>query len=157
MQHNHSGYSSNTFSLGESFEALMSLNIRTAQKLFLSSQEEFLNVRGPEDLLEKTIEIMVETSQTNLNYIRDLFQIFQAPAMDIAKNNIKEATESLEKSILLKPQAMKKQTAVKKVVSKMKSAQKTINKTLDLSTKKKPGFHKTDTTKSHTSSHNKTH
>lgn len=157
MQHTHNGYPSNTLPLEKSFEALMSLNVRTAQKLFLLSQEEFSKIHGPEEFLEKTIEIMVETSQTNLDYLHDLFQIFQTPTMDIAKSKIQETTKSLKQSILLKPQAMKKQTAVKKVASKMKSAQQPINKTLDLSTKKKPGFHKTGTTKSHSPSHNKTH
>lgn len=89
-----------TNSLEQSFNALMELNINTVQRLFFTSHEELMNIRHPEEFLEKTVGIMVENGQKNMEYVQDFFQIFESHMLRITLKDSKKSIKKADKDLV---------------------------------------------------------
>lgn len=68
----------------EPFKAITELNIKTLQSLAYFKQEQFAEVKKPEDLMEIQINFIVENGHKALNYMEQSLQIIEK-AM---KNNV---------------------------------------------------------------------
>lgn len=69
----------------EQFQAITKLNIETMQGLAIKP-EELVNLKKPEDLLEKQISLAVENGHRALNYMQKSFDIFEKALLTIAKD-----------------------------------------------------------------------
>ena len=54
---------------------IMELNARTMQRFAYLMPAEMLMVKKPEQMMEKNIELLMESSQTALNYMQNIFGI----------------------------------------------------------------------------------
>lgn len=67
--------------LADSFEKpvieLMELNMKTLQNFSYLMPNEILNIRRPEEAMEKNLELFIENSQTALTYMQDMFDIME--------------------------------------------------------------------------------
>lgn len=61
----------------EPFQAIAELNIKTLQNLTYLKPEEFANVKKPEEMLEKQIELAVANGHKALDYMQKSFQIIE--------------------------------------------------------------------------------
>lgn len=61
----------------EPFQAIAELNVKTLQGLTYLKPEELANLKKPEELLEKQINLAVENGHKALDYMQKSFQIFE--------------------------------------------------------------------------------
>lgn len=76
----------------EPFKAIADLNIKTLQGLSFIKPEELAQVKKPEELLEKQINMAVENGHKALDYLQQSFQILEKAMLGIVKET-KKATE----------------------------------------------------------------
>lgn len=68
----------------EPFQQLAELNVRTLQSLTYIKPDEFANVKKPEELLEKQIELAVANGHKALDYMQKSFQILEKAMLSFA-------------------------------------------------------------------------
>jgi predicted RNA-binding protein with EMAP domain len=76
----------------EPFQAIAELNVKTLQGLNYLKPEELAQLKKPEELLEKHINLIVENGHKALDYMQKSFQIFES-AMLSAVQEVKDKTE----------------------------------------------------------------
>ena len=78
--------------LQEPFQAIAELNVKTLQGLTYIKPEELAQVKKPEELLEKQINLAVENGHKALDYMQKSFQIIEKALF----NFVQEAKKSSE-------------------------------------------------------------
>jgi hypothetical protein len=106
---------------------LMELNIKTIQRLTASiTPVEFLNARKPEELLHKNMNAFINNTQTVLDYVQDVFQIFEHNLLD-STHQVVEQTKAAVRPVT---QAVSSKAAiVKKSKPVIRSGASKLNET----------------------------
>lgn len=76
----------------EPLQAMAELNVKTFQNLTYMKPEELSNIKKPEELLEKQLELAVTNGHKALDYMQKSFQIFEK-AMLSCIQDVKAKTE----------------------------------------------------------------
>lgn len=71
------------------FQAIAELNVKTLQGFEYLKPEDLTNLKKPEELLEKQINLAVENGHKALDYMQKSFQIME-DAMKTAAKEVKE-------------------------------------------------------------------
>lgn len=79
--------------LQEPFQAIAELNVKTLQGLNYLKPEELSQVKKPEELLEKQMNLAVENGHKALDYMQKSFQILEAAMLEVSKE-IQKSTET---------------------------------------------------------------
>lgn len=79
--------------LQEPFQAIAELNVKTLQGLTYLKPEELSQVKKPEELLEKQMNLAVENGHKALDYMQKSFQILEAAMLEVSKE-VKKPTET---------------------------------------------------------------
>ena len=75
------------------FQAIAELNVKTLQGFTYVKPEEFANVKKPEELLEKQVELAVENGHKALDYMQKSFQIMETAMMSFVQEAKKAKTD----------------------------------------------------------------
>ncbi len=78
----------------EPFQAIAELNVKTLQGLTYLKPDEFANLKKPEDLLEKQIELAVSNGHKALDYMQKSFQIVEKAMLSAAKETKAKVAEA---------------------------------------------------------------
>lgn len=66
-------------------QRLMELNVKMMQNLSLMKPMDIFNLKKPEDILEKNMELFIQNSHMTLNYMRDTFHIIENHWLNVAR------------------------------------------------------------------------
>jgi hypothetical protein len=108
-------------------QKLMELNIKTIQGMSYFKTSELMNLKKPEDLFVRNMNVLIQNSQMALNYMKDTFSILESHWFDLSR----QTEESAEKVMHHASSAAKKtlqtgsstmKSAVKKLASTAKKA-----------------------------------
>ncbi|HHF7344315.1 TPA: phasin family protein [Legionella feeleii] len=77
----------------EPFQAIAELNVKTLQGLTYLKPEELANLKKPEELLEKQINLAVENGHKALDYMQKSFQIFEKAMLSLVQEVKNKAGE----------------------------------------------------------------
>jgi len=69
----------------EPFQALAELNVKTLQSFTYLKPDEFANIKKPEQLWEKQIELAISNGHKALDYIQKSFQIIEKAMLSCAQ------------------------------------------------------------------------
>jgi hypothetical protein len=75
----------------EPFKAIAELNVKTLQGLTFLKPEELAQVKKPEELVEKQINLAVENGHKALDYLQQSFQILEKAMLGIVQEAKKTA------------------------------------------------------------------
>lgn len=75
----------------EPFQAIAELNVKTLQNLNYFKPEELAQVKKPEELLEKNINLFVENGHKALDYMQKSFQIIEKAILGVVQETKKAA------------------------------------------------------------------
>jgi len=78
----------------EPFQAIAELNVKTLQGLTYLKPDEFANIKKPEELLEKQIELAVANGHKALDYMQKSFEIIEKSMLSMAKETKTKATDT---------------------------------------------------------------
>lgn len=67
------------------FQAIAELNVKTLQGFSYLKPEDLTNLKKPEELLEKQINLAVENGHKALDYMQKSFQIMEEAMLSVAK------------------------------------------------------------------------
>ena len=70
----------------EPFQAIAELNVKTLQGLTFLKPEELTQIKKPEELLEKQIELAVANGHKALDYMQKSFQIIEKALLSVAQD-----------------------------------------------------------------------
>lgn len=76
----------------EPFQAIAELNVKTLQSLNYLKPDELANLKKPEEVLEKQINLAVENSHKALDYMQKSFDIVEKAMLSLVeevKNEVK--------------------------------------------------------------------
>lgn len=76
----------------EPFQAMAELNVKTLQGFTYLKPDEFANVKRPEEVLEKQIELAVANGHKALDYMQKSFQIMEKAMLSVLQET-KQKTE----------------------------------------------------------------
>lgn len=76
----------------EPLQAIAELNIKTMQSLSYLKPEELAQVKKPEELLEKQINLAVENGHRVLDYAQEAFQIMENALLSVVQE-VKDKTD----------------------------------------------------------------
>ncbi|WP_133128373.1 phasin family protein [Legionella nagasakiensis] len=71
----------------EPFQAMAELNVKTLQGFTYLKPDEFANVKKPEELLEKQIELAVANGHKALDYMQKSFQIMEKAMLSLLQES----------------------------------------------------------------------
>jgi hypothetical protein len=77
--------------LQEPFQAIAELNIKTLQGLDYLKPEELAQIKKPEELLEKQLNLAVENGHKALDYMQKSFQILEKAMVGFVQESKKAA------------------------------------------------------------------
>jgi hypothetical protein len=86
MQQNFEKWSEMAKKIQEPFQAIAELNVKTLQGLTYIKPEELAQVKKPEEMLEKQINLAVENGHKALDYMQKSFQILEKAMLSIVKD-----------------------------------------------------------------------
>lgn len=92
-QHNFEKWGEMAKKLQEPFQAIAELNVRTLQDMTYLKPEELANIKKPEELLEKQVNLFVENGHKSLDYMKKSFSIIEKSVLGLveeAKKTVKE-------------------------------------------------------------------
>lgn len=75
----------------EPFQAMAELNVKTLQSINYLKPEEIANIKKPEELLEKQINLAVENGHKTLDYLQKSFQIIEKAMLGFVQEAKKSA------------------------------------------------------------------
>lgn len=78
----------------EPIRALTELNIKTVQGLRYLKPEEFMDMKKPEDYLEKQMQVLIENSHKTLEHIEGSFHIMEKAMLSMV-DEVKEVSQDL--------------------------------------------------------------
>lgn len=81
----------------EPFQELAELNVKTVQNFSYLKPEDFSNVKKPEELWEKQIEMVVENGHKALDYMQKSFQIVEKSMLSMLQETKKAGKEAVKK------------------------------------------------------------
>lgn len=76
----------------EPLQAIAELNIKTMQGLHYLKPEELAQIRKPEELLEKQVNLAVENGHKALDYMQKSFEIFEKAMVNMVHESKKVAS-----------------------------------------------------------------
>lgn len=76
----------------EPFQAIAELNVKTLQGINYLKPDELANLKKPEELLEKQINLAVENGHKALDYMQKSFQIIEKAMLSV----VHEAKEKVD-------------------------------------------------------------
>ncbi|KTC66438.1 Phasin protein (plasmid) [Legionella adelaidensis] len=79
----------------EPLQSLAELNVKTLQGMTYLKPDEFTQIKNPEQLLEKQIELAVTNGHKALNYMQKSFEIMEKAMMSM----VQEAKSAKNKSM----------------------------------------------------------
>ena len=77
----------------EPFQAMIELNVKTIQGLDYIKPEDLANLKKPEDMLEKQIELAVANGHKALDYMQKSFQIVEKAMLSVAAETKKQTKD----------------------------------------------------------------
>ena len=129
-------------SFEKSFNAIMQLNMNTVQRMLSKNHEALMTVGRPEEFLEKSVGLMVEQGQKNMEYVQDFFQICESHMLHVSLNDSKKTMKQVVKTMKPVVSSMAKPLASVSRPKKAKSrtvAPKKLLATSSMSTEQKSG------------------
>lgn len=78
------------------FQKLAELNVKTIQGLSYVKPDDLANIKNPEELAEKNLEIIIQNGHKLLDYMQQSFQLFEKSMITVLKET-KKKTEDLKK------------------------------------------------------------
>ncbi|KTD22992.1 Uncharacterised protein [Legionella lansingensis] len=72
--------------LQKPFQEIMELNVKTFQKLAYIKPDELPQLKTPEDLLDKNVNILIQNGHRALDYMQQAFQIFERHLLTLASD-----------------------------------------------------------------------
>ena len=76
----------------EPLQSIAELNVKTLQSLSYIKPEEWTNIKKPEELVKKQVEVIVQNGEVALKHMQQSFQIMER-ALLAAVDNIKANTQ----------------------------------------------------------------
>ena len=73
----------------EPFQAIAELNIKTIQSLHYLKPEELAQIKNPEELVEKQVNLVVENGHKALDYMQKSFKILEDAMVGLVKETKK--------------------------------------------------------------------
>lgn len=73
----------------EPFQAMAELNIKTIQSLHFLKPEDLAQIKNPEDLVEKQVNLAVENGHKALDYMQQSFAILENAVVGLVKETKK--------------------------------------------------------------------
>ncbi|KTD19243.1 hypothetical protein [Legionella jordanis] len=70
--------------LQKPLQELVELNVKTFQNLSYIKPEDLSQLKNPEDLLEKNVNIFIQNSHRSLDYLQQAFHIFEKHLLSFA-------------------------------------------------------------------------
>ena len=70
------------------FKAIAELNVKTLQSLTYLKPDELANLKKPEELIEKQINLVVENGHKTLDYIQKSFEIVEKAIFNSSPKNL---------------------------------------------------------------------
>lgn len=95
-QQNFEKWSEMAKKLQEPFQAIAELNVKTLQGLTYLKPDELAQVKKPEEMLEKQINLAVENGHKALDYMQKSFQIIEKAMHNVVQES-KKAAESVQR------------------------------------------------------------
>lgn len=123
---------------------LVALNIKTIQSFSYITPAELLNVRNPEDIVQKNMNVLIKNSNTVIEYVQDVFHLWEKSLfhnMDNLADPIKAPMKQAAKTIAPKMSRAVKvgRSLAREGVSHLKDTKKIISKAAKSSVKKASG------------------
>ena len=87
--------------LQEPFQAMTELNVRTLQSLNYLKPEDLTEVKKPEELLEKQIDLAIANGHKALDYMQQSFQIFEKAMLGLVRET-KNAVDEVKNEVSAK-------------------------------------------------------
>ena len=81
----------------EPFQAIAELNIKTIQSLNYLKPEELAQIKNPEELVEKQLNLAVENGHKALDYMQKSFKILEGAMVGFVKETKKNVAKATEK------------------------------------------------------------
>ena len=92
-QQNFEKWSEMAKKLQEPFQAIAELNVKTLQGLHYLKPEDLAQVKKPEEMLEKQINLAVENGHKALDYMQQSFQIIEKAMLGLVQEAKKTAEQ----------------------------------------------------------------
>lgn len=89
--HNYDKWSDVTKRMQQPFQAMTELNIRTLQNLNYLKPEDLTQIKKPEELFEKQMDVFVQNGHKTLDYMQQSFQIFEKAMVEFIQDSKKAA------------------------------------------------------------------
>ncbi len=112
---------------------LMALNAKTMQRLSGSiTSTEFLKVRKPEELLHSNMTAFINSTHTVLDYVQDVFHIFEQNLLEQVHHNVGQAQAAVKPVVQAASSSAvnvlkKSKPTVRREVSKSEQNKKTVS------------------------------
>ncbi|RUR08674.1 phasin family protein [Legionella sp. km772] len=81
----------------EPFQAIAELNIKTIQSLNYLKPEELAQIKNPEELVEKQVNLVVENGHKALDYMQKSFKILENAMVGFVKETKKNVAAAAKK------------------------------------------------------------
>jgi uncharacterized protein YbjQ (UPF0145 family) len=102
---------------------LMELNVKTIQRFSYITPVELLNMRRPEDILQKNMNMMIKNTQTAMDYMQDVFHLLEKNLLSSTQSIMdhqKDSMQSMQKAAQTTSSNAVK--TAKKAISKVKKS-----------------------------------
>lgn len=86
-------------------QRLMELNMKTIQSMSYLKPGDLMNIKKPEDLFERNMDMFLQNSHMALNYMRDTFNILENHWLNASKHaeeHVKQAVSKVVASPIVK-------------------------------------------------------
>ncbi|KTD18104.1 phasin family protein [Legionella jordanis] len=84
------------------FQAMLELNLEMMEKVKYLKVEDFINIKNPEELLEKQVNFAIENGHRTLDYFQRSFEIFEQVLGPITESVKQSTTSTMETAKSLK-------------------------------------------------------
>ena len=78
-------------------QAIAELNVKTLQNLTYIKPEEWVQLKKPEEFLEKQINVMIENSHKTLDYMQKTFEIVEKTMLSLVQQEKKNVEKEVGK------------------------------------------------------------
>lgn len=87
-----------TKNLQQPFQSLVDLNLKTLQQFSYLKPEEMINIKKPEDFIEKQIALTLKNGQNALDYLKKSFEIMEKTLLSV-NDKIQETSNTLNSAV----------------------------------------------------------
>lgn len=85
-------------SLEKPFKDLMELNVKTLQGMSYLTPLELMNVKKPEEILEKNVDVIIENGHKTLDYMHNMFNLLEKNWLHLSNNLGKTGKDMMQKT-----------------------------------------------------------